>query len=263
MNSWGAEHVGPHIPNIQWEPALGFITNTNITTFVFLVLITIFSVIWNRALKSKKKSRLKVIITTYIETAYNYLIDSFDSRKDARKYFWIVIWIFTIVFFGNVFGILVDWFASSISESLFAYIRPMHSDLNTTLVLAMIAVFSSLMISAKEHWSLKTLRSYIFNFSGDSIIEKCINVFVWWLHTIGLFSTMASLSLRLFGNIFAGVVLLGVVLFLLSSQTLWLLDAWRLVSLPFWFFELFVSLVQGIVFMWLTIGYFKSAKEEH
>ncbi len=258
-------HHGPHIPAIQWEKISDntFISNTNVTTFIFLIFVIIFSFFWNSALKSKKRTRLKLMLITYMEAAYNYLTDAFGNKEDAKNFFPMVIGIFTIILFGNVFWIVIDWLASSISEDLFIYIRPMNSDLNTTLSLALLTVISTLVISSKTHWIFKTAKSYLFHFSWKNLMEKFVNVFVWWLHTLWLVSTMLSLSLRLFGNIFAWAILLWVVLYLLSMATESMFQIWRLVSLPFWFFELFVSLVQAAVFAWLMIAYFKGAKEEH
>jgi len=94
-------------------------------------------------------------------------------------------------------------------------------------------------------------------------MEKCINVFVGWLHFVGLPATLASLSLRLFGNIFAGIVLIGVISYLMASATSFFFEIGRLVAIPFWFFEVFVALIQAIVFAFLMIAYFKGAAEEH
>ncbi len=137
----------------------------------------------------------------------------------------------------------------------------MHSDLNTTLVLSLITVVLMLVIQVRTQGSRGTAKSYFFNFSGHNIGEKCINVFVGWLHFIGIFATTASLSLRLFGNIFAGIVLIGVISFLTASATSGLFEAGRLLAIPFWFFEVFVALIQAIVFTFLMIAYFKGAAE--
>ena len=88
-------------------------------------------------------------------------------------------------------------------------------------------------------------------------MQKCINTFVGWLHFVGLPATLASLSLRLFGNIFAGIVLIGVISYLLATATGSLFEAGRLLAIPFWFFEVFVALIQAIVFAFLMIAYFK------
>jgi F-type H+-transporting ATPase subunit a len=94
-------------------------------------------------------------------------------------------------------------------------------------------------------------------------MEKCINVFVGWLHAIGLIATLGSLSLRLFGNIFAGIVLIGVISYLMATATGSVFEIGRLAVIPFWFFEVFVALIQAIVFAFLMIAYFKGAAEKH
>jgi F-type H+-transporting ATPase subunit a len=141
----------------------------------------------------------------------------------------------------------------------------MHSDLNTTLVLAIITVISFLGISFKYVWKVKTVKSYLFNFKWANTTEKFINVFVWWLHLIWIPATVASLSLRLFGNIFAWIVLIWVITYLwaVMTESFHLLETWRLLSVPFWFFEVFVAFIQAAVFGWLMIAYFSQNKAEH
>ena len=63
---------------------------------------------------------------------------------------------------------------------------------------------------------------------------------------------IVSFSFRLFGNIFAGEVLLGVMAFLIPY----------LISLPFYGLELFVGFVQALVFMMLTVAFFVVATEQ-
>lgn len=107
------------------------------------------------------------------------------------------------------------------------------------------------------------MKSYLFDFRGDNFMEKCIGVFVGWLHAIGVFATTASLALRLFGNIFAGIILIGVVTALLANATGGVFEIGRLAVIPLWFFECFVALIQAIVFMYLAIAYLKGASEHH
>lgn len=51
---------------------------------------------------------------------------------------------------------------------------------------------------------------YLFDWSGGSVVEKIINVPIGWLHFVGEFTRILSLSVRLFANIFAGIMLIGV-----------------------------------------------------
>ncbi len=257
-------HSALHVPTIQWEQVWGPISNTVVTTFVFLLMVIVFSFFAKKALVSEKKSRLKLGVLSFVKFFDGFLSEWFwDDKKMAREFFPLIVWFFIIILWGNLFGLIVDWVGTSITPSLFYVMRPMHSDVNTTLVLSIITLYVLLFVSVRSQGLGGTLKSYFFNFTGKSIAEKCINVAVGWLHFIGLPATVISLSLRLFGNIFAGVVLLGVLTFLLANGTAAVFEIGRLWAIPFWFFEVFVSLIQAIVFVWLMIAYFKQASEHH
>lgn len=255
--------TGPHIPLIQGETVWGPISNVSVTTFVFLIIIIGVAFFAKRALKSEKKSKIKLFFLTFLKFFDDQLRDAFGDKETARKYFPLVVGMFSVIFFGNLFGLVIDWIGMSILPTLLEYMRPMHSDLNTTLVLALITLVIMLSIQVKTQGAIGMTKSYLWNFRGANIWEKCINVFVGWLHFIGLPATLASLSLRLFGNIFAGIVLIGVISFLMASATSFFFEAWRLLVIPFWFFEVFVALIQAIVFTFLMIAYFKGSAEHH
>jgi len=257
-------HSWPHIPKIQWEQVWGPITNTSITTFLFLLLVIVFSLFAKNALKSEK-SRLKSILINTIWFLDDFITWSFGDKKFARAFFPLIIWIIIIIFFWNLFWLIIDWIWASISPTILAYVRPMHSDLNTTLVLAIVTVVTFLWISVKTHWTWHTTKWYLFNFTWSNTVEKSINVFVWWLHLIWILATTASLSLRLFWNIFAWIVLIWVITFLWASLTeaIYLWETWRFLSIPFWFFEIFVAFIQAAVFGALMIAYFSQSREHH
>jgi F-type H+-transporting ATPase subunit a len=80
-----------------------------------------------------------------------------------------------------------------------------------------------------------------------------IDVFVGLIETVSEFGKIVSFSFRLFGNIFAGEVLLGVIGFLIPY----------IVSLPFFGLELFVGFVQALVFMMLSVAFFVTAVSGH
>jgi F-type H+-transporting ATPase subunit a len=80
-----------------------------------------------------------------------------------------------------------------------------------------------------------------------------IDIFLGIVETISEIGKVVSFSFRLFGNIFAGEVLLGVMAFLIPF----------VVSLPFFGLELFVGLVQALVFMMLTVAFFVVAISGH
>ncbi|NDK09268.1 F0F1 ATP synthase subunit A [Candidatus Gracilibacteria bacterium] len=260
----GTEHAeGPHIPLIQGEQVYGPISNTSITTFIFLLIVIVVSLLANKALKTNKDSKLKTFFLHFVKFFDDQMRESFSTKKESRKYYALIVGMFSIILFGNLFGLIIDWFGMSVTPTLLTYMRPMHSDLNTTLVLSLITVVLMLVIQVRSQGAVGMTKSYLWNFKGDNIGMKLINVFVGWLHFLGLPATLASLSLRLFGNIFAGIVLIGVISYLMASATSVFFEAGRLLAIPFWFFEVFVALIQAIVFAFLMIAYFKQSAEHH
>ena len=255
---------GLHIPLIQGEYVYGPLTNITLTIILFLVIITFVAIYARSVLKRNKKSKLKLFFLTFTKFFDDQLRDAFDGdKKKARKYYPLIVGMFFLILFWNLLGLVVDWVGMSIFPQLLYYLRPMHSDLNTTLVLSLITVVYMLKIQVQTQGTAWTLKSYVFDFRWWNFLEKCIGVFVGWLHAIGVLATTASLSLRLFGNIFAGIILIGVVSALLASATGWLFELGRLAVIPLWFFECFVALIQAIVFTYLMIAYFKGAGEHH
>ncbi len=123
------------------------------------------------------------------------------------------------------------------------------ADLNTTLALALVAFgaiqfFGLSIVGAGYLKKFVDLRSPIFFFVG--ILEIVSDI-----------SKILSFAFRLFGNIFAGEVLLAVMAFLLPF----------LLPVPFYAMELFVGVIQGLVFAMLTSVFINiavsHAHEEH
>lgn len=108
------------------------------------------------------------------------------------------------------------------------------ADLNTTLALAIIAVIT-VQYAGFSALGLGYLKKY-FNFSNP------IYFFVGILELIGEFARIISFAFRLFGNIFAGEVLLTVIAFLMPLFA----------PLPFLGLELFVGFIQALVFSMLA-----------
>jgi len=126
--------------------------------------------------------------------------------------------------------------------------RSPSADLNMTLALALFAVLSI------QIWGIRYLKLGYFkkfiNFSNP------INFFVGLLEIVSEISKIISFSFRLFGNVFAGEVLLIVIASLTASL-------FAIGSLPFLFLELFVGFIQALVFAMLTLVFLGVATESH
>lgn len=135
--------------------------------------------------------------------------------------------------------------SGGISGVFVPILRAANTDLNTTLALALVAMFFV------EAWGLQALGlGYLgkfLNFSGP------IAFFVGVLELVSELARVVSFTFRLFGNMFAGEVLLGVITFLVP---------WVLV-LPFFGLEIFVGFVQALVFAGLTLVFSVMATTGH
>jgi F-type H+-transporting ATPase subunit a len=85
------------------------------------------------------------------------------------------------------------------------------------------------------------------------IIVAPIHFFVGVLELIGEMAKIASLSFRLFGNVFAGEVLLLSMSLILGY----------ILPIPFMFLEVMVGVIQAVIFSMLTIVYFTIAATDH
>lgn len=91
--------------------------------------------------------------------------------------------------------------------------------------------------------------------------EKCVGVFIGWLHFAGEFIRIGSLSMRLFLNIFVGAILISVAIYI-GTLIPYTAGLFRFLSLPFWFFELFVAFLQAYIFMTLSSIYIRESLPE-
>ncbi len=89
------------------------------------------------------------------------------------------------------------------------------------------------------------------------ILDIGLGLFVGLLETIGEFVRVISLSMRLFRNIFAGMIVLGIIITIMQD----LVHAPWIAPLIIFAFELMVSVIQAFVFSTLFLIYAKIASE--
>lgn len=119
------------------------------------------------------------------------------------------------------------------------------ADLNTTIALAAISVFITQLLGFK-YLKFGYLKKF-FNFSSP------IMFFVGILELILELAKIMSFAFRLFGNVFAGEVLLAVILFLVPV----------IAPMPFYGLEIFVGFIQALVFSMLSLVFFNMATISH
>lgn len=214
------------------------ITSTLVTSWLVLILLCLFAIILSFRMK-ETPGRIQSAVEIVVDGFMDFLETIGGSRETARRYFPFVATIFFFVLAANWFGILPG--IGSIGfhkegEEFVALFRSVNSDLNMTLALAILTVTVShivgfIYVGAKGHISK------FLNFKNP------ITLFAGILEAIGEISKIISLSFRLFGNVFAGEVLLVIISFLVPY----------IAPIPFLGMELFVGLIQALIFAVLAM----------
>lgn len=256
------EHSGPHIPATMGSAVPGLpypITTTVVSTWIVMLALFSVVVVLNRSLK-KESSKFKSFGLDVVARLDAFFSGTVGNKETARKFFWLLGTFFVFIFFANLVGLLLDW-TILVAPAAAEYIRPVNSDLNTTLVMGLTAVLVAQATGIYTKGFKGHFGHYLFNFSGHSPAEKVVNVFVGWLHFVGEFVRVGSLSMRLFLNIFVGAILISVAVYVGSLIPSMGTGAFRFIVLPFWFFELLVAFLQAYIFATLSGLYLKEATE--
>jgi F-type H+-transporting ATPase subunit a len=222
------------------------LTNTLLMSWVVVVVLTLFAVIVGARLKLAP-SRVQTLIEALIEFVDKYIADILGNEKRARFFFPFLMTLFLFIATANLIeftpgiGSLGFWHGTEFVPLL----RSVNSDLNVTLALAIIAVVV-IEIAGVVISGLWGHLGKFFNFSSP------LNFVVGLIELVSEVSRLVSFSFRLFGNIFAGEVLIAVASYFVP----YVLPSFLMT------FELFVGFVQAAVFALLTLFFLKLAMVE-
>jgi F-type H+-transporting ATPase subunit a len=129
------------------------------------------------------------------------------------------------------------------------FVRPAATDLNVPLAIALISVVWTQIIGVQALGGSYFRKFFLPHMTGMKVIDLIVGL----LELISEFAKIISFTFRLFGNIFAGAVLLFVMSFLVPF----------FVPLPFYGLELFVGFMQAFVFAILTLIFMSMAIVGH
>lgn len=228
------------------------VTNALLLTFIISAGLMLFSARFFGRLRTVP-GRFQSGVEAIFEGLWKLVIDVSGDERLARKFFPLVATIFFFVLFSNWSGLLPGLGTVGLLEhdghTIIPFIRSPSADLNMTLAISLIAVFAVQFMGIAAIGVVKYGKKFLV-----SPLQKPYGVgtFMGILELVGEATRVVSFSFRLFGNIFAGEVLLIVILNLVPF----------LVPLPFFFLEVFVGVVQAAVFSILTLVFLKMATLE-
>jgi len=247
------------------------VTNSLLNSWVAVFIIIIISLV----VRSKIRQ-----IPRGIQNVFEMIVEGFlgifdsvtGSRDKSLKFFPFVFSFFIIILLNNWLGLLpgIGSIGNVVSEHghkvFVPYFRGGTADLNTTLALAIIGVVASHIFGVVAIGIWKYLNKFInikafleipkkIKKNPAVLIVNPIKAFVGLIEIIGEIAKVASLSFRLFGNIFAGEVLLA------SMAAIFAFG----LPIPFMFLEVIVGLIQALIFSMLILAYLtiNTTVEEH
>lgn len=225
------------------------ITNTIITTWLVTAILLIFAYFATR-----KMQKIPQGMQNVAEAAVDVLQDFVSSLSGNKTavFLPIVASFFFFIMLGNYLGLVpgvgtIGFFEIENGHKVFIPLfRSINSDLNSTLALALVSVITTHFLAIKY----LGFRGYI----GKFLSLNPIFLFVGLIELVGEFTKVASLSFRLFGNIYAGETVLTT-----ASSKLFAF----IVPIPFYFLELIVGFVQALIFAILTLVFMVILTEKH
>ncbi|MBO0790060.1 MAG: F0F1 ATP synthase subunit A [Ktedonobacteraceae bacterium] len=266
------------LPEISIAPEqigtlFGFpITNTLLGTWIAIIVLLI---VFGFGLRKRNliPSGLQNALEWMIEFLLG-LVEGVSGKEKGKRFFPLVATFFIFIMVANLLDVIpgVDTLGTvhgaahpvqlgpiallfgEDSNKLIPWLRPATTDLNLNISMAIVSVVATQFFGFHVLGSKEQLSKY-FNFRA--LFTKgpmgLVDVFVGLLEVVSELGRIISFSFRLFGNVFAGSVLLAVFAFLLPVVA-------TVVFIPF---EMFVAIIQAFVFSFLTLLFMEVGTTSH
>lgn len=243
-------HIPTLAPDVLFHIGNFAITNTMVNAWMAILIFLGLGIVVKRSVRLYP-GKLQNWCEYFLEILLGYFDQVTGDRKKTMQFLPVVGSVFFFILLSNWLGLLPG--TGSLTYGHTFVLRPANTDLNLTVSMALVSVISSHIFGFLAVGFFSHLGKFI-QIKGliKSLTKGPVAIFVAFVELavgfIEIISEMAkvlSLSLRLFGNIFAGEVLISVISALVAA----------LVPTPFMLLELLVGLIQASVFTMLTIVY--------
>jgi len=225
------------------------ITNSMIAGVITAIAVLLLFSIAAKRSQTKPASKFAFAIESLVEFLYNLAEENFGSRKKALRHLPLLLTLFTFILVSNLSGLLPGFgsIVAKTSEGDVPLLRAFTTDLNSTLALAVLTIGLVQFHALRELGLLGHLKHYFTNKPWNPM-----NLFIGLIEVMGEFIRILTLSMRLFGVIYAGEVLLHVIGQLAGNF------GWA-ATVPVYFMEIFFSVIQAYLFVMLTTVYLSIA----
>ncbi len=254
-------YISHHLTHFQFDIVkFRFINNiSNIYSFWVLnldsvilsfILGFIFLFFFKNTMSSVKYNLLPNKLQLFLEIIMLFILNNVKDiyGKKDKVVFSLSYTVFTWISLMNLMTVLPLDFFSFLIKKLFNvnnFILAPSSDINVTLAISLSVLFFIIYFKLKKNGVLKSLKEFCFYPFNHKLFIPC-NIF---LEIISFFSKILSLSLRLFGNIYSGEIILILIIYFIPWWIQWLIVFLCLIL------HSFISLLQSFIFMILTLIY--------
>lgn len=226
------------------------ITNTLLMAWAVMAFLLVTGFFIGRRV-SLTPGKIQLAFEALFDYVLTYMHETFGDRRLAEKFFPLIATIFLFIFASNMLqfipgvGSIGFFHGEGEHQEFVPLLRSVNTDFNVTLALAIISFF---VIEASGFIVLGFLKysKKFVNFSSG------MGFFLGIMEFISELARLVSFSFRLFGNIFAGEVLIAVAIAFLPY----------FLPVPLLLYELFVGLIQAAIFALLTLFFIKLAIAE-
>ena len=209
--------------------------DTLITMWLTMIILISIAFVTTRKI-SLVPNKLQ-LIAEGIVNYFSNITKASMGESEAKKHLPLILTLFMFILTANLVGQL-PWHLIHLHSGELA--SP-NNDINMTAAMAIVVSLYYIYYGVKK----KGLHFFFHSFSIDGIIITLVD-------TLELFVRPFSLALRLFANIFAGEVLVFTIAGMIAYFA----------PLPFMLFELFVAVIQALVFTLLSTTYISMAINE-
>jgi len=270
-----SEYISHHLQNLQvcktdsgewvWNQCAGNPMAINVDSMFWSVLLGLVFVLLFRGVAKKssagKPTKFQAAVEIIVEFVDSSVKDTFHgtSRLIAPLGLTIFVWVFLM----NLMDLIpVDWIPLGAEKIGIPYMKVVPTtDVNVTFGMS-IAVFFLIIFYTIKNKGITgfigelTLHPIAPPTKGLGLIAAPVIIaFNFILESVALLAKPVSLSLRLFGNMFAGE-LIFILIALLGVYQLPLHFGWAV-------FHILIVTLQAFIFMMLTIVYLSLASEKH
>ncbi len=214
---------------------VSFNMDTLITMWVSMLFLIVLAFVTTRKL-DMIPGKLQLVAENIVKY-FNNIAKASMGNDEAQKHLAIILTLFMFILTANLVGQL-PLRLIHLAHGEFA--SP-NNDINMTAAMAICVSLYYIYYGVKK----KGLHFFFHGFSVDGLV-------ITFVDTLELFVRPFSLALRLFANIFAGEVLVATMIGIASV----------VIPLPFMLFELFVALIQALVFTLLSTTYISMAVQD-